>query len=254
MNRSTTTASNAKATTSPRFAEEGLLAIKEVERLLFFTDLKDQNANDREDGLKAVKKLDRWLSTNELVGTNHIQCISNSRSRSDMSKMSTVSSISHPTCSTLTTTHLEDQEGPCSVESLRKVMELIRAQLEASVESGRQTVKEAERLVFFTDLDDRKHHGIMTDPSETPLAKLQQMLKQMEFAFTKQLAAMGKQTSQVLQECERTVLFTDVPDESKKIGHRFFQYKKQKNKQEQNPQTTVLQELERQLLFTDVSA
>ena len=264
----TTAAAAAAATdTAQRIAENGLRAIRELERVLLFTDLKDDPdataaiASSTAVANRALEDLQRVtvlpsISTGRYDEYNeHTE----EEEKNEFNRDHVVPSSARTTTTTTTTTLALASWSDKWKEWMDRVMA-----------SGTQTWKETERKLLFTDLDDlvakydakhgitrpasrdnRQFHSsnssnILMKPDMTLLLlriqeQLQHMLRQLETKMT------GVQQS--IKECERTLFFTDIPDKSSLVADQ--RHSKQDVVQHFVNSQQVLDELQRKVFFTD---
>lgn len=270
-----------------KWAEEGIQAVKELERILFFTDISEKANNSQssdskndnpynqestaEDGLRAIHDLERVLNLASQEGQDVYSAGSTqTKDESETNKAASSSAaLGLPTS---------------AVATLNTTLDLLKKNIQSALEAGRQAVKtveqtsqqaakEARRKFLFTDVDERAlAQKNPTGASIDVHGELQTMLAELEQHFSKlaiqsapaaiaetgQRFAKGvgetgqrvlQQSHALYKECERTLLFTDL-DESALA----------KDKTNDDVIThflntqQVFQELERKVLFTGLDA
>ncbi|CAB9496655.1 expressed unknown protein [Seminavis robusta] len=232
---------------SRSLAEDGLRVLDELKRVLFFTDLDTMSDEEKQAAGLAMDDLDRWLSSQDKVGNVSIKCYATTKDNStDINNKTSEDEKEESKHEDLANSSI-GSTGTAANEmvALRDLLMVLRSRMDS-------TYKEAERVVFFTDLDDRSVVSSNSDSAvNTAVVKLQQMLQQIERTVAKQLNHMGESTKRAYKEAERTVFFTDVPEGENKprscpnlgtTGASSLQ----------NPQQGVMRDLERRMLFTDV--
>jgi hypothetical protein len=295
LRKTTMADSSAAAAAAQKLAEDSLRAIRELERVLLFTDLKEEDAVAATQALKDLQsvtesregeaKLDHFI--NILPARERERPVDETKQEQPEPR-----AVTSPNMSTALLMSLSAK--------WQELMDRLRHHLEATLESGSQTLKETERKLLFTDLDEiyAKHDALSGRPTSyrsrsttatatttttTTLAKpdnrlnmtmlllqIQDQVKVLLKELELKMSGMQQTTAHAVKECERTLLFTDLPDNDRPNSDRskpnvtllLVQVQDQLNvllkelelKMSGVQQTTTkaVKECERTLLFTDL--
>jgi hypothetical protein len=263
------TPSSAVAATDPswehvkQLTEQAFRAIQELERVLFFTDLEDDastsgneassthrstsstpesgtiDSTSKEErvraGLQALEELDRALFMAEINKRLASPNNTSNTTTSDYSPdyFSSSASASPSSSSAMTTL---DSATMALVQTMELLKQTVQYALEKGLETSQKALKECERTLLFTDLDETalvlneetnnvdvmheidgllrdverklagmavlEHYGGLEVPApKTMLEKGRSFYKQME-----------QKTTEAYKECERALLFTDLDE------------------------------------------
>ena len=286
-------------------AEEGFRAIQDLERVLFFTDLPEGKGGDAsstctadsedrqaraEDGFRAIHDLERILFFAQQDNNKGANNNSKNNNRTIETTASTASTgCTHIYCNTHakkpSPSYSSDLMVPNAAGATLNMIDLFKTHFQSALEAGQnamkavertsqEALKEAQRTLFFTDVDDvvlakknptgasvdvfqemevllvemeKKLSLFAAETGQPALETGQRVLKEVEETGQRVLKEVERSSQKAYKECERTLLFTDLDDSAlakdktnDDLINHFL------NSQE------VFQELERTIFFTDL--
>jgi hypothetical protein len=318
--------SSAATAAAQKLAEDGLRAIRELERVLLFSDLKDEDAiaSNTAAANQALKDLQNVTTNTNTYSTTqsrqdqdegetkleqHFDILPPRSDRSEVSNDEHKLKKTDPTSSNSNGSVTSPNMSTTLLLSLSAKWKEFVDGLLLMLESGSQTWKETERKLLFSDLDDiyAKHDTTRTIAGERPttisynrshsttsttttlatpdnrlnatllLLRIQEQVKVLLKEVELKMSDLQQTTVHAVKECERTLLFTDLPDASPSASSGSYRTNKpnkdvslllQQMEQQlkalltqlelkvsdiQQTTTHAVKECERTLLFTDIA-